>query len=183
MKICIPPEGKDADADWKKCNAATKKAMDGGNKCEDGCQEHFGPTFGTLRVRGTDGCEFNTCGADGKGVSLRGMSWFWHNWSPAFWNPKFVVDTKKMYCATVGRFAMGAADKWTANGPTLVHQMTAKAIRVGMYALVDWHIEGGPGDANQAKGFWAGVTSVFGRYPNVLFETWNEPLQVPTILL
>eukprot|EP00392_Amoebophrya_sp_AT5.2_P003994 g3999.t1 len=73
------------------------------------------------------------------------------------------------------RLAMGAGPRWTDAGPGLSKQLTKTAIRVGMYSLMDWHIEGGGSYAPSARNFWLDFTSVFGRYPNALYETWNEP--------
>eukprot|EP00392_Amoebophrya_sp_AT5.2_P014406 g14555.t1 len=203
-KICVPPEGKNEDEDWRTCNERTKMAMDGdAENCGEGCEAIDGPAFGTLRVRGTDGCQENTCGADGKGVSLRGMSWFWHCWSDHLWKEKFVEQTRTKWCATIARFAMGVTEdtncwefknKDGEKGPDMTKKLVKKAIRSNLYAVVDWHIEKLMGDwrpadngdsptskyRKRAEEFWRDVLPMFGRYPNVLWETWNEPAEIPT---
>ncbi|CAD7968789.1 unnamed protein product [Amoebophrya sp. A120] len=172
LRVCVPPEGQDSDDDWRRCNA---KQGDLAADCGTDCMAVDGPPFGFLNALGTNGCAFNTCGFDGKSVALRGMSWFWSNWSKYAWREDVVEQLRNNWCATIARFAMGAGDKWEGDSPNLMKMMTKKALRLSMYALLDWHIEGAAGDANQAEQFWDEMGQLFGKYPNTLFEPWNEP--------
>lgn len=54
----------------------------------------------------------------------------------------------------------------------------------GVYVIVDWHL-GDTADPSpyqaQAISFFQQIAKTYGSYPHVLYETWNEPLQVKDI--
>merc|ERR1719464_1795751 len=52
------------------------------------------------------------------------------------------------------------------------------AIAIGIYVIIDWHDHHGEQHTNQAKGFFSEMASKYGSYPHVMYETYNEPLQV-----
>jgi endoglucanase len=50
----------------------------------------------------------------------------------------------------------------------------------GLYAIVDWHeiADAAPADA-ETRAFWANAAPAFAHYPNVLYEVFNEAINVP----
>ncbi len=84
-----------------------------------------------------------------------------------------------------GHAGNGGQEAWNGNGTNskaLMKRMAKAAIREGIYALLDWHSESSAfDDLDKAPGLWdeagteLGVAQMFGRYPNTMFETWNEP--------
>jgi len=51
------------------------------------------------------------------------------------------------------------------------------AIAKGIYVIIDWHDHAAENHVEQAKTFFAEMAQKYGQYPNVIFETYNEPLQ------
>merc|ERR1719414_336921 len=52
------------------------------------------------------------------------------------------------------------------------------AIAIGIYVIIDWHDHHAEQHTNQAKGFFSEMASKYGSNSNVMYETYNEPLQV-----
>jgi len=57
-----------------------------------------------------------------------------------------------------------------------------RCIHMGIYVIVDWHVhdafyDNGRGMTNKeyAKEFFKEMSIKYGKYPNVIFEIWNEP--------
>jgi len=48
------------------------------------------------------------------------------------------------------------------------------AIEAGIYVIIDWHVEGRC-NADQSKPFFAEMSQKYGHYPNIIWETCNEP--------
>jgi endoglucanase len=57
----------------------------------------------------------------------------------------------------------------------LVETVVEAAIDVGIYAIIDWHTYNATPHEWKAKRFFGEMASKYGRYPNVLFEPFNEP--------
>jgi endoglucanase len=49
------------------------------------------------------------------------------------------------------------------------------AIEQGIYVIVDWHAHHPEPEA--AGAFFARIAERYGRHPNIIYETWNEPLR------
>jgi endoglucanase len=49
------------------------------------------------------------------------------------------------------------------------------AIAAGIYVIIDWHEENADQHATEAETFFSEMAQRYGMYPNVLFETFNEP--------
>jgi endoglucanase len=117
-------------------------------------------------------------------VQLKGPSSMWLNWESAPYAEskeglKWMRDDWK---ATVIRAAMGIAP---ANGylknPTKaksqVKTIVENAIELGMYVIVDWHEEEANTHQSEAAAFFSELAQTYGNYPNVIYETFNEPVK------
>lgn len=121
---------------------------------------------------------------NGKTVQLSGMSFFWSNWGGAFWNADVVNFLVSQWKISVVRCPMGVSNDdgqvgggylSDPNGNTaLMEKVVDAAIQNGIYAVIDWHVEGRC-DASQSKGFFEHFASKYGNKENVIFETCNEP--------
>merc|ERR1712012_422241 len=65
---------------------------------------------------------------------------------------------------------MGAGEK--AKLVTVVNA----CIEAGIYVMIDWHDHSAYDHVNEAVAFFDEMASTYGNLPNVLFETFNEPL-------
>lgn len=134
---------------------------------------------GQLRVEGN-----RIVDRRGTPVQLRGMSLYWSQWVPKFWNANAVRWLRDDWKITVIRAAMGV--NGTANG-YLVNPAAEKAkviavadaaIELGIYVIIDWHDHSASEHREQAQAFFAEMAQRYGKTPNVIYETWNEPVRV-----
>jgi len=65
-----------------------------------------------------------------------------------------------------------------------VYTVVDAAITMGIYVIIDWHIDGPHALPLQqyAKEFFRMVAQKYGQFPNVLFEPFNEPMNVDSWL-
>lgn len=128
---------------------------------------------GSLRVEGTKLVDKN-----GKEVTLRGMSFGWHNWWPRFYNAGTVKWLHDDWKCTVVRAAMGVEpDKGYIKDPATslsdVKTVIDAAIKEGIYVIVDWHSHNIK--LNEAKEFFGQIARQYGKQPNIIYEIFNEP--------
>ncbi len=131
--------------------------------------------WGQLQVKGAQLCD-----QSGNPVVLRGISLGWHNLWPRFYNKKAVKWLADDWHATVVRAAMGVKieDNYLANPEFALQCITPvieSAIKNGIYVIIDWHAH----DlyTNEAKVFFAQMARKYGKYPNVIYELYNEPIE------
>ncbi len=118
--------------------------------------------------------------AKGKSVVLRGMSFGWHNFWPRFYNAGAVKELHQSWECAVVRAAMGIEPK---NGykdnpeesTRLIKRVVDAAIKEGIYVIIDWHSHNI--NLQEAKTFFAEMAKTYGKYPNVIYEIFNEPDQ------
>ena len=115
----------------------------------------------------------------GNAVILRGMSYGWHNLWPRFYNGKSVEWLHKDWGCTVVRAAMGVElnDSGYIKQPRFstqrIEAVVDGAIKQGIYVIIDWHCHNIQTAA--AKDFFAKMAAKYGKYPNVIYEVYNEP--------
>lgn len=119
---------------------------------------------------------------NGNNYQLRGMSFFWSNWQGKYWNYEVVKWLRDDWHCNVVRAAMGISPNdgtGYLNQPELEKQkmftVIEAAIDLGIYVIVDWHSHSAQNEVTQAKAFFAEVAQKYGKYPNILYETYNEP--------
>lgn len=118
----------------------------------------------------------------GNAVVLRGVSYGWHNWWPRFYNKATVKWLSDDWGCTVLRAAMGVEPKggyldspdWSKEK---IESVVDGAIDNGIYVLIDWHSHGIQLEA--AKKFFREMAQKYGKYPNVIYEIFNEPVRDP----
>ena len=131
--------------------------------------------WGQLQVVGTQ-----LCAQNGEPVVLRGVSFGWHNIWPRFYNKKAVKWLKQDWRPTVIRAAMGVTtveDNYMDN-PTFalecIEPVIKAAIKNNLYVIVDWHAHEMLTD--EAVKFFGYIAEKYGKYPHVLYELYNEPV-------
>ncbi|MFF2090796.1 cellulase family glycosylhydrolase [Paenibacillus sp. NPDC058174] len=118
----------------------------------------------------------------GAPMQVKGMSFFWSNWSGQYWNAATVdrmVDELKV---EIVRASYGVADDGTPHNPAdeaIVRDVVNAAIDRGVYVIIDWHTHGAQYNIGAAKAFFAKMAQEYGGHDNVIFEIYNEPLQIP----
>lgn len=128
---------------------------------------------GQLSVRGTQIVD-----TSGKPVVLRGMSLFWSQWQGKYYNEPAVRWLRDDWNVNVVRAAMAVDSEGYLKHPRAeeakVIRVIDAAIKNGIYVIVDWHAhEPHPGEA---AAFFGRIARKYGHTPNIIYETYNEPL-------
>lgn len=131
--------------------------------------------YGQLQVRGSQ-----LCGENGQPVVLRGVSLGWHNLWPRFYNKGAIDELTNKWHASVIRAAMGIKieDNYLENPSFAMQCMTPvieEAIKDGVYVIIDWHAHDMYTD--KAAEFFSRMSAKYGKYPNVIYELYNEPVE------
>ena len=131
--------------------------------------------YGQLQVKGAQLCD-----QQGQPVILRGVSLGWHNLWPRFYNKKAVQTLKQDWNCTVIRAAMGIMieDNYLENPEFAMQCMTPvieAAIKQNVYIIIDWHSH--VTKTAEAKEFFGHMAQKYGKYPHVIYEIYNEPVE------
>ncbi len=138
---------------------------------------------GLLHVQGS-----HIVDKDKKLVSLAGNSFFWSNpyWKGVKFYTKDVVRwLHKDWHTQIIRVPL-AADPDVKDGylyePEVnlkaVERLVDAAIDEGIYVIIDWHSHHAEQNEAQAIAFFERMARQYGKYPNVMYEIYNEPLKV-----
>ncbi|KAH7721616.1 beta-1,4-endoglucanase [Aphelenchoides avenae] len=135
------------------------------------------PPYGQLSVKGT-----RLVGSNGEPVQLIGMSLFWSQWMGQYFHKDTVNALACQWGSNVVRAAMGADQGGYLSNKeaelTKVRTVVEAAIERGIYVIIDWHIHEGLGVKQEAIAFFKQMATDYGKYPHVLYETFNEPLGI-----
>ena len=132
---------------------------------------------GQLRVQGN-----RIVDQAGDPVQLRGMSLFWSQWIPKFYNASTVRWLRDDWKVTVVRAAMAVKPDGYEKNPVAerdkVIAVVDAAIESGIYVIIDYHAHTAHENLPLARAFFADMARRYGNTPNVLYEPYNEPLNV-----
>jgi len=116
-------------------------------------------------------------------VRLRGVSFFWSQWQPQYWNVDVVRWLRDDWKVSLIRAAMGVEMGGYLANPDredkLVHDLIEAAIELGVYVIVDWHDHNAEKHIDQACAFFGAIAQKYRNIPNIIFETFNEPENQP----
>lgn len=138
---------------------------------------------GNLRVEGS-----LLVNEQGEPFQMRGLCTHGIQWFPLI-KDRTVGDMAQYLNIDVIRPAMYIEDWWAPgdfwNG-YMAHpdemkkwekELVEDAIDAGIYVIIDWHIHNQPLNfLNEAKAFFGEMSTLYGGYPNVIFEIANEPV-------
>lgn len=123
--------------------------------------------------------------AKGDTVVLTGPSLGWHtNWG-RFYNAGTIKAIKEKWGANITRAAIGAhasgdcERSYAADSAYAVNSAIAAidgAIANDMYIICDWHSH--ENTLADAKKFFSVISEKYGNDPHIIYEIWNEPLDV-----
>lgn len=142
------------------------------------CAHATGPVkqWGQLQVKGAQLCD-----QQGNPVVLRGVSLGWHNIWPRFYNKKVVRTLKNDWHCTVVRAAMGVTtveDNYLDNpgfAMECIEKVVKAAIKEDIYVIIDWHAH--EMHTQKAKEFFSLMAQRYGKYPHIIYELYNEPVE------
>lgn len=134
----------------------------------------FVKQHGRLHVSGTQLVDKNN-----KPVVLRGLSFGWHSMWPRFYNEKAVDWLKKDFKCNVVRAAMGielgkmSYIKEPQFSKEKMEAVIKGAIKSDIYVIIDWHSHNI--NLEEAKEFFKEMSKKYAKYPNIIYEVFNEP--------
>jgi endoglucanase len=119
-------------------------------------------------------------------VSFAGNSYFWSNsgWgAEKYYNADVVNWLATDWNTTIVRAAMGVEDSGGyMSNPTenknRVKAVVDAAIAKGIYVIIDWHSHHAEDNQAAAISFFQEMAQTYGNNPHVIYEIYNEPLQV-----
>ncbi len=131
--------------------------------------------YGQLQVIGTQLCD-----QQGRPLVLHGITLDWHTDWPRLYNKKYMKAVKREGRLQLLRLSMDVSDGsgYLANpklAMTCLTPVIDMAIKHNLYVIIDWH-------ANQmytreARQFFGEMAQRYGRYPHVIYEIFNEPIE------
>jgi endoglucanase len=133
--------------------------------------------LGQLHVKGNQIVDENNNIA-----ALHGMSLFWSQWGGDFYNEDCINWLYNDWKCSVIRAAMGVeSGGYIANPETELTKICTvidACIKNGIYVIVDWHDHNAQNNLEIAKSFFKIISEKYGDNPNIIYEIYNEPLQV-----
>eukprot|EP00933_Yihiella_yeosuensis_P080146 TRINITY_DN93559_c0_g1_i1.p1 TRINITY_DN93559_c0_g1~~TRINITY_DN93559_c0_g1_i1.p1 ORF type:complete len:516 (+),score=120.69 TRINITY_DN93559_c0_g1_i1:70-1548(+) len=152
--------------------AMTWKAMADADQAPEGSPV---AKHGHLRVKGNQIVDKND-----DPVRLKGMSLFWSQWIPQFWTAKTVNWLTDDWHVSFVRAPMAVDYGGYLVQPEVekakLEEVVQAAIENGIYVVVDWHDHAANEHSEASEDFFREMAEKYGHYPNVMFETFNEPI-------
>jgi endoglucanase len=122
---------------------------------------------------------------NGEPVQLKGVSSMWLNYETVSYaeNKKSLEWMRDNWNLSLFRAAMGVEPSGAyLQAPEVakykVTKIVQNAIELGVYVLIDWHDHNAQNHLESAQGFFQEMAGEFGEFPNVIYEPFNEPLQI-----
>ncbi len=112
-------------------------------------------------------------------AQVRGVSFFWSNYSQQFWNAGMVNRMVDEFQVELVRAAYGVDDNgspYNSADEGKLREVVETAIDKGIYVIIDWHSHGAHKNPGAAKDFFSRMAKDYGHHDNVIFEVFNEPL-------
>jgi aryl-phospho-beta-D-glucosidase BglC (GH1 family) len=122
---------------------------------------------------------------NGEPLQLRGLSTMWLNWENGAYSQNragllWLRDNWKVSLvrAAMGIEPPGAYLSEPMRAKSEVHSLVQNAIELGLYVLIDWHDHHAEDHLPEARAFFEQFATLYGEYPNVIYEPYNEPLEL-----
>lgn len=116
---------------------------------------------------------------DGGVATLRGVSLFWSQWMPQFYNSDVILWLARDWHIDVVRVPVAVAAPGFLSEPerelAKTRTVIDAAIEAGVYVVVDWHAH--DPWTSEARAFFSTIAQLYGDCPNIVYESWNEPRQ------
>lgn len=133
--------------------------------------------YGRLSIKGNQLLDQN-----GNPVQLKGMSMCWSQWFPTHYNTQTITWLRDDWKCEIIRAAMAVEADGYLTHPDMeqykVETVVHAAIDNGMYVIIDWHDHRAHLNVEAAKKFFGEMARKYGGFPNIMYETYNEPTKV-----
>lgn len=134
--------------------------------------------YGQLQIIGT-----NLCDQYGNPVQLRGPSSGWLQWDAGIASPNTINWLVQNWNIDVFRIAMGVEYEggYLENKTGVrarVGSLIDACIQNGIYVIVDWHDHSAHQRLDDVLEFFTDIAQTYGHLPNIIYEPYNEPLNV-----
>jgi len=153
------------------CTEATK------SKNEEDKPKTIVELFGRPQVDGNKIVDKN-----GEVMALRGMSLFWSQWGGKYFNSNCIQWLRDDWKCTIIRVPLAVESGGYLENPleetTKIRAAVDACIDLGIYVIIDWHDHNAHLHTDKAKLFFKQMAILYGDYPNVIYEIYNEPEQV-----
>jgi endoglucanase len=137
-------------------------------------------THGQLKVVGT-----KVQDQSGNPVNLKGISSYWLNWEGQLdaegkAGMQSMRDTWKVSIvrASMGTDVSGGYIGNEAAMQARIDTIMSNGLALGVYVVVDWHAGDAPSTQSQAVTFFTNLATKYGACPNILYEDFNEPVNL-----
>jgi endoglucanase len=120
-------------------------------------------------------------------VSFAGNSLFWSNdyyRGNGFYNKNVVKWLHEDWKSDIIRIPMAADpdihDSYVFSpepNVTKVKTVVDACLELGLYVIIDWHSHKAELNEKEAITFFTDMATKYGKYPNVIYEIYNEPLE------
>ncbi|MBI2427229.1 MAG: cellulase family glycosylhydrolase [Ignavibacteriales bacterium] len=115
----------------------------------------------------------------GTAVTLRGMSLFFSQWEPEFYNYDCIRWLRDDWKCTVIRTAMGIEEDGYLANPSRekakIKTVIDACLSLGIYVIVNWHDFHAEQHKDEAIAFFEEIATLYGNSPNVIYEIYSEP--------
>ena len=119
-------------------------------------------------------------------VCFAGNSFFWSNdnWGgERYYKPEVLSWLQKDWNTKIVRAAMGVEDSGgylenMISNKNRVKTIVDASIDKGIYVIIDWHSHHAEDHLSEAVSFFQEMAELYGDYDNVIYEIYNEPLDV-----
>ena len=135
---------------------------------------------------------YGNCAAystSGNEVQVKGMSLFWSNEqnNNRYWKDDVITGLVQKQGVQLVRAAVAVDDQGWGNGhyfvngkteyyQDLLDEVVESAIKNDIYVIIDYHTHTANNNWNRAKEFFKIQAKKWGKYDNVIFEIYNEPI-------
>src|SRR5690606_26569791 len=133
---------------------------------------------GQLRVEGN-----RLVNQEGRSLQLRGMSFLWSQWIGKYYTYETVKWLRDDWHCNAVRVAMAVEHEGYLANPEREKQKIMEvidaAIELGIYVIIDWHDHRAEDHLEESVAFFGEMAERYGSHPNIIYEPYNEPLNVP----
>jgi endoglucanase len=129
---------------------------------------------GQLSVKGNHVVDKNN-----QPIQLRGVSLFWSQWIGKYYQEETVKWLIDDWNINIIRAAMAVDQGGYARNESekeKIFSVVDAAIKHGIYVIIDFHAHHADKYVKESQTFFDEVSKRYGKFPNVMYEPWNEPI-------